>query len=105
MKEFVLYHPDEKEREKQAVEKAASMKLSLTLAFRNILKEAREKGIDWKTAKLLDLKYSVKDRKEGFNEAKVRMIIDSNVGKNVVIFESVETEKRWHIVEEMRWEE
>jgi hypothetical protein len=106
---YELYHPDispdKKEREKLAVEKAVSMRLSLTLAFRNILKEAREKGIDWKTAKLLDLKYSVKDRKEGFKEAKVRVIVDSNVGKNVVVFDGMESEKRWYIVEKMNWEE
>jgi hypothetical protein len=106
---YNLYHsdkyPDEKEREKLASEKAVSMRLSLTLAFRNILKEAREKGIDWKTAKQLDLKYSVKDRTDGFKDAKVRLIIDSNVGKNVVVFDALESGKRWFIVEKMAWEE
>lgn len=106
---YELYYPDihadQKEREKLATEKAVSMRLSMTLAFRQILKEAREKGIDWKSAKLLDLKYSVKDRKEGFKEAKVRLIIDSNVGKNVVVFDAMESEKRWYIVERMAWEE
>jgi hypothetical protein len=98
-------YPDKAERDKLALEKAVSMRLSLTLAFRNILKEAREKGINWKTAKFLDLKYSTKDHTEGFKDAKVRMIIDTNVGKNVVVFDAMESEKRWFIVEKMAWEE
>lgn len=98
-------YPEKTERDKIAMEKAASMRLSLTLAFRNILSEAREKGIDWKTAKLLDLKYSTKDRTEGFTEAKVRIITESNVGKNVIVFEAMESEKMWYLMEKLAWEE
>jgi hypothetical protein len=98
-------YPDPKEREKAALEKAVSMRLSLTLAFRNVLKEAKEKGIDWKKAKFLDLKYSVKDRTAGYKEAKVRMIIESATGKNVIVFDALESEKRWFLVEKMAWEE
>lgn len=98
-------YPDQKEREKAALEKAVSMKLSLTLAFRQVLKEAKEKGIDWKKAKFLDLKYTTKDHTEGYKDAKVRMIIESNAGKNVIVFDALESEKRWFLVEKMAWEE
>jgi uncharacterized NAD(P)/FAD-binding protein YdhS len=106
---YQLYYPDEYDskaaREKAAAEKAASQKMSLTLAFRQVMKEAKEKGIDWKKAKLLDLKYTVRDHTEGFKDGKVRLIIDSNVGKNVVVFETMESEKRWFLVETLKWEE
>jgi hypothetical protein len=33
------------------------------------------------------------------------MIIESNVGKNVIVFDALESEKRWFLVEKMAWEE
>jgi hypothetical protein len=99
-------YPDKSELKKEATNKAVSMRLNLTANFNELMKTAQtEKNLDWATTKIRDLKYTVKDRKEGYQEAKMRMILENGVEKNVVLFDAIKVEKRWYLVENLRWEE
>ncbi len=99
-------YPDKSELKKEATDKAVSMRLNLSANFNELMKTAlEEKNLDWKNTKIRDLKYNVKDRKEGYQEAKMRMILETGVEKNVVLFDAIRHEKRWYLVENLRWEE
>jgi hypothetical protein len=97
---------DKAELKKEAKDKAASMQLNLKTGFDQLIKTAQEeKNLDWANTKIRDLKYNIKDRKEGFQEAKVRMIVETGIEKNVVLFDAIQYEKRWYLVDNFRWEE
>ncbi|MGZ5282266.1 MAG: hypothetical protein ACXWEY_08325 [Bacteroidia bacterium] len=99
-------YPDKAELKKEATDKAVSMRLNLTSNFNELMKTAQdEKKLDWATTKIRDLKYTVKDKKEGYQEAKMRMIVETGVEKNVVLFDAIKVDKRWYLVENLRWEE
>lgn len=100
-------YPDDKAKlRNEATDKAVSMRLNLTTNFNELMKTAQdEKKLDWAITKIRDLKYTVKDRKEGYQEAKMRMIVETGVEKNVVLFDAIKVDKRWYLVENLRWEE
>ncbi|RYD81877.1 MAG: hypothetical protein EOP53_05240 [Sphingobacteriales bacterium] len=102
---YVRDYEDKTQMRKDAKDKAAAMHVNLANNFKQLISDGKEKQIDWKNTKIRDLKYSTKDRKEGFQETKVRMILETGIDKNVVLFDAIQYEKRWFIVENLRWEE
>jgi hypothetical protein len=92
-------------RKQYAIDKTASMKLTLNQRFATMEQEAKDKNINWSTAKILDFKYSLNDHKEDYKDASVRVILQTGAVKNVIVYKAYLFGNRWYLMEGLGWEE
>jgi hypothetical protein len=106
-KGYVTYFADGKktkeEQKKDGLDEAATRQLNLNQQFAKLLSAPQYSQMDWNKATISDfaLKYDVTDRKEGFQEAKVRMTAKAGT----VLFTAWHFGDRWFVVEDLKWEQ
>ena len=96
---------DKKIRKQEAINKAASVKLTLNQAFANISSDAESRKLEWKKTVILDMKYTLHDHKEDYKDASVRMILETNNVKNVIVYHAYLFGSHWYLMDGLGWEE
>jgi len=92
-------------RKRDALDKTASVKMSLNQGFANVERGAIERKIDWSKTSIKDFKYVVSDHKENYKDAKVRIIIATGSMKNVILYNAYLFGNRWYLMSDLAWEE
>lgn len=95
-------YPTPEERKQEAINKSQAMRLNLNLQLQKALELAKEKGLDWNKAKMSDFKYNVENKKEGYQEAEGRVIVESNNQKYTFLYHAFNVENRWFLDEGLK---
>lgn len=98
-------YPTPEERKQEAINKSQAMRLNLNLQLQKALEKAKEKGLDWSKAKMSDFKYNVENKKEGYQEAEGRVIVESNNQKYTFLYRAFNIENRWFLDENLKMQE
>jgi hypothetical protein len=93
------------DRQKEAYDRTASIKITINQRFSNLEQGAKERNIDWSKTKILDFKYSLTDHREDYKDASVRIIIATNGVKNVIVYKAYLFGNRWYLMNDLAWEE
>jgi hypothetical protein len=91
-------------RKDAAINKTASLKLTLNQEFVNMLEQAKAKNIDWKTATIKDFNYTINGHIADYKDANVRVIIICGKEMNVLKYKAYLFGDRWYLIEGLAWE-